>query len=373
MVSVKYEGDYPPLRQNTGSEQSRKACLRGTRVPVFLFGAWRSSDGDCCSDLLCSGEKQSLLDSLLLAQWEDHALSGLLRYDVTSCETKVIDGEKGFIALLNENWNVNSFTESQNKIQRSDCLKLDYVKADVEDLLFCVAIGDKEGPELIPSSTVPKDGIFVVVNANPVEYGHIFMVPCKLYWPRNVIDKKSLELVTQISAEISNCSFHAFYDHLPSNSGIYFQACYFPNPLPVELMPIISFFGEEKGIQICELADYPIKTLVFSGKQLKSLVGVVSVICSHLESQSIPFNLLISDCGTKIFLFPQVRVLEHRNPTTWECGGFFLFKQPLGFNNATEEGILKDLSMVSLDDEGFKELKQLCCDMAREFTAKAGV
>ncbi|MQM06810.1 hypothetical protein Taro_039639, partial [Colocasia esculenta] len=192
------------------------------RIPVFWLGTSKSSDGDLCSDFLGAGEKQSLLDSLLLAQWENRALKGLPRYDVTSCETKVIDGRKNFVALLNVNSNVNAFTEYENKIQQSGCQKLDYVKSDLEELLFCIAIGDKEGPEIVSSAMVPRDGIFFVVNANPIEYGHVLMVSCNVYSSPNAISKKSLELITRISAEIDNSYFHAFYDHLPSNSGKYF-------------------------------------------------------------------------------------------------------------------------------------------------------
>lgn len=61
-------------------------------------------------------------------------------------------------------------------------------------------------------------------------------------------------------------------------------------------------------MQICELADYPTRALVFIGKEHKSLAGTVSEICSHLERENTQFSLLVSDFGLKIFLFPQVNV-----------------------------------------------------------------
>ena len=48
------------------------------------------------------GAAGSLLDSVLLAEWEDRAEQGLFRYDVTACPTKVVPGAYGFIAQLNE-------------------------------------------------------------------------------------------------------------------------------------------------------------------------------------------------------------------------------------------------------------------------------
>ncbi len=48
------------------------------------------------------GEGSSLLDTVLLAEWEDRAEQGLFRYDVTACPTKVLPGAYGFVAQLNE-------------------------------------------------------------------------------------------------------------------------------------------------------------------------------------------------------------------------------------------------------------------------------
>ena len=44
----------------------------------------------------------SLLDTVLLAEWEERAEQGLFRYDVTACPTKPVSGVYGFIAQLNE-------------------------------------------------------------------------------------------------------------------------------------------------------------------------------------------------------------------------------------------------------------------------------
>lgn len=48
------------------------------------------------------GDGSSLLDTVLLAEWEDRAERGLFRYDVTACPTKVLPGAYGFVAQLNE-------------------------------------------------------------------------------------------------------------------------------------------------------------------------------------------------------------------------------------------------------------------------------
>ena len=48
------------------------------------------------------GSGSSLLDSVMLAEWEDRAEQGLFRYDVTACPTKPVPGAYGFIAQMNE-------------------------------------------------------------------------------------------------------------------------------------------------------------------------------------------------------------------------------------------------------------------------------
>ncbi|CAA6669924.1 unnamed protein product [Spirodela intermedia] len=386
MVSVEFEGDYPRMRQNKSSEQSKKAFLRDASVPVFWFGTSNISDRDWCLGFPRASEEQCLLDSLLLAQWEDRALKGLLRYDVNSCETKVVVGGKSFIVLLNESWNANSFQKHQAKVNRTDCVKFNHAKPDFEDLLFCVADGDKDSPEIVSSATIPLDGMFIVINANPVEYGHIFIVPCNLYQPPNATDKKSLEFVLRFSSEVKNSTFYAFYDRPSSSSHLYFQACYFPNPFPVEFTPIIPFFGEEGGIQIYELADYPTKALVFIGKEHQSLARKVSEICSHLERENTQFSLLVSDFGLKVFLFPQVNIetlpraetdLRWRSWLGWPgsgtrpsppCGlgvwGHLVFTDQADLDKATEGEIWKHLAAVSITDSCFEELKLICCNTA---------
>ena len=86
------------------------------------------------------------------------------------------------------------------------------------------------------------------------------------------------------------------------------QAGYFANPLPVELLPTVSVYGcmDNEGINIFELADYPLKALLFMSQNLELLVGLVAEICFALQQDNVVFNLLVSDSATKVFLFPQV-------------------------------------------------------------------
>ncbi|XP_020093016.1 GDP-L-galactose phosphorylase 1-like isoform X2 [Ananas comosus] len=311
MVSVtQVEGEYPFLRQNSSSEQSKgdQVPPKGIKTHLYSLGVI-PKDNDACGGSFTAEDSQSLLDTFLLSQWEYHAWRGQLEYDVTACEFKVISGRKKFIVQLNNRWNAQFLKEFENNfLEPLRFMKSNYMKNCKEEILFCVCQGEKESSELLPLTVLPKDGVLIIANAN-----------------------------------------------------------YFANPLPVELFPTISAYEDVliTDTQICEVMDYPLKTLVFMSKNLKSLVALVTKICSTLHSQNTAFNLLITDCGTKIYLFPQVKnVTMECQLFPWECGGYFVCNNEANYENISETEISKHLASVSLDDGSFKAFKHVCFSIA---------
>ncbi|XP_072988086.1 GDP-L-galactose phosphorylase 1-like [Typha latifolia] len=375
MVSVEQvEGrtDYPFLRQNSGSDQSKdhQVTLKGVKIHLYKLGIIARGN-DACGCFPCAAtDSQSLLDSVLLSQWEHCAWKGQLKYDVTTCQTKVINGEKKFVVQLNERWNSLFLEEFENNfLQPLGPISSNHIKSHKENVLFCVSQGEKESSEVVLSTMLPKDGILIIANANPVEYGHVFLVPYNINRLPLFLDKKMVELILRTAVEVNSSSFRVFFDSIISNRSdhIIFQASYFANPLPVELFPTVPVYADthRTGIHICEVADYPLKTLVFMGNNLDSLSNIITEICSNLRVHGSAFNLLITDFGTKIFLFPQAQSLIMDRPiSTWECGGYFVYGTKFGFDNASETEILKRMASVSLDDSSFQSLKHLCCSIA---------
>ncbi|XP_068653725.1 GDP-L-galactose phosphorylase 1-like [Aristolochia californica] len=359
MVSVKQlEDEYCLFKGTKGSELSHCSHpLKDIRIPIYQFGSVLARGSVATGVVPCAAEEQSLLDTLFLAQWENCAWKGLFRYDVMACETKVIQGRMGFVAQFNELWRSNHLPNTENNVSELG-----------DDVLFCVKNGEKTNSELIPSARVPRGADLVIANANPIEYGHVFMVPHSSHQRTLPQLARSLEMVIKVAAEIKNPSFHAFCDYYPSYSGGhhgYFEACYFANPLPVECVPVRPIAGvwQEKGIHICELEGYPLKTLSFKSKEnLQGLVTVVSKICSCLLEQNTAFNLLVSNCGTEIFLFLQV---DNSSPAVpaWECSGHFVFNSRLKFDLSTEDVLVKLLAAVSLGENEFQAMKLMCCEV----------
>ncbi|XVE89388.1 hypothetical protein DITRI_Ditri19aG0197700 [Diplodiscus trichospermus] len=295
---------------------------------------------------------------------------GCFRYDVTTSEIKVIAGKMKFLSQLNEGQITDHLAKSEgNTVHERDPFVFDCMKRP-EELLFCLASCKKAKAELIPVASLPKSAVLVIINVTPIEYGHVYLVPCTSNRLYQLLDARLVEIVTRVAAEINNQSFRVFYDcYRPNCSDVYFQAFYFPDPLPVEFRPVDTFFsGGKRGIHVCSVIDYPIKTISFETTlNLKMMAAAVSEICSHLEEKNVQYNLMISDSGKKIFLFLQRSCAASHAISAWECGGYFLFRNRYEFDEVTEDAMLKRLSSFSLDDNDFEAMKQLCCSIASKF------
>lgn len=81
----------------------------------------------------------SFLHDLLLGQWENRMSQGLFHYDVTTCETKILHGQYGFIAQLNEGRHLKKRpTEFRidQVLQPFDEKKFNFTKVGQEEVLF---------------------------------------------------------------------------------------------------------------------------------------------------------------------------------------------------------------------------------------------
>lgn len=78
-------------------------------------------------------------------------------------------------------------------------------------------------------------------------------------------------------------------------------------PFPIEKAPTKKIVKLNGGVKISKLVNYPVRGLVFEGGQtLDDLGNTVSEACISLQHNNIPYNVLISDCGRRVFLIPQV-------------------------------------------------------------------
>ncbi|KAI5058107.1 hypothetical protein GOP47_0026277 [Adiantum capillus-veneris] len=376
----------------SGKEPLGNCCTPGSALPLFKFprrhrfpsGAESPSAAESHAKIenLDYQKLSEFLDTVILAQWEDRAARGLFRYDVTACETKVLPGECGFIAQLNEGRHLKKrpteFRVDQ-VLQPFDPSKFNFTKAAKEELLFCVEGGDSPDGEFYTEAAVSDGTNAVVINVSPIEYGHILLVPKIIERIPQRIDVDSLHLAINMAVEAQNPFFRLGYNSLGAFATInhlHFQAYYLAVPFPVERARSIPLVSRKmnNGVKISELTDYPVRGLVFeSGDSLKELASAVGKCCCILQDKNIPFNLLIADCGSLVYLFPQCygerqacgkveqELLETQvNPAVWEISGHIVLKRKEDYERASEESAWRLLAEVSLDAESFNDLKIVC-------------
>jgi GDP-L-galactose phosphorylase len=86
------------------------------------------------------------------------------------------------------------------------------------------------------------------------------------------------------------------------------QAYYLAAPFPIERAPTTRVpYGRKKGgVKVYELSKYPVRGLVFEMcNSMEDLSIAVANACIYLQNEDIPYNVLITDRGARVFLLPQ--------------------------------------------------------------------
>ncbi|PON53692.1 GDP-L-galactose/GDP-D-glucose phosphorylase [Parasponia andersonii] len=369
-------------------------CLPVSKLPLYAFkkdGEGGDGDGVMNTD---EDSHMSFLHSLLLGQWEERMKRGLFRYDVTTCETKVIPGEYGFVAQLNEGRHSKKrLTESRvdQVLQPFDENKFNFTKVGQEEVLFRFESSSHNRSHFFQTAPSTADMAsnspnVVAINVSPIEYGHVLLIPRVLDCLPQRIDHESFLLALHMSKEAADPFFRLGYNSLGAFATInhlHFQAYYLAVPFPVEkaLTQRANIRMEKldnKGVIVSQLLNYPVRGLVFEGgNSTQDLSDVVASSCILLQENNIPFNVLISDCGKRVFLFPQSfaekqalgevsqDILDTQvNPAVWEISGHVVLKRKKDFEDASEAYAWRLLAEVSLSEERFEEAKAYILEAA---------
>ncbi|CAM0874810.1 unnamed protein product [Alopecurus aequalis] len=342
-------------------------CLPASKLPLYAFKANPKKPAE--EDGLPT---EFFLNSLLLAQWEDRVARGLFRYDVTACETKVIPGELGFVAQLNEGRHLKKRpTEFRVDcvLQPFDSAKFNFTKVGQEEVLFRFENGGGDDSYFLdnaPSTESDHAPNVVAINVSPIEYGHVLLIPRVLDRLPQRIDHESFLLALHMAAEAASPYFRLGYNSLGAFATInhlHFQA-------PTKKIPLAKSVLRS-GVKVSKLINFPVRGLVFErGNTLKDLADVVTNACIWLQDNNVPFNVLISDSGRRIFLFPQCYAEKQAlgevsqdlldtqvNPAVWEISGHIVLKRRTDFEEASEDSAWRLLAEVSLSEERFEEVK----------------
>ncbi|KAJ9672194.1 hypothetical protein PVL29_025718 [Vitis rotundifolia] len=360
----------------------KQCCIQGARLPLYAFKKVK----DVVNEKASNGDENKeqpvpFLDSLVLGEWEDRMQKGLFRYDVTACETKVIPGEYGFIAQLNEGRHLKKRpTEFRvdKVLQPFDGNKFNFTKVGQEEVLFQFEPSNDGEPEFIPNAPIDVENStsVVAINVSPIEYGHVLLIPRIFECLPQRIDRESFLLALDMAVEAGNPYFRLGYNSLGAFATInhlHFQAYYLATPFPIEKAPTRKITTAGNGVKIFELLKYPVRGLVFEGGDtLQDLANTVADSCICLQDNNIPFNVLIADAGKRIFLFAQCyaekqalgevnqELLDTQvNPAVWEVSGHIVLKRKEDYEGASEENAWRLLAEVSLSEERFREVNAL--------------
>lgn len=390
--------------QGCGRDCLGDCCIPGAKLPLYTFGVkartivglgkkghtggedHRVPDdvGDCDEFRKDDSQQQEnyFLDELLLAQWEDRMARGLFRYDVTACETKMLPGEYGFIAQLNEGRHLQKrpteFRVDQ-VLQPFDPKKFNFTKVGQEEILFQLGPSEDGVSEYYEIAPVLASPNVVAINVSPIEYGHVLLVPRVFDRLPQRIDQDSFLLALHMAAEANNPYFRLGYNSLGAFATInhlHFQAYYLAAPFPIERAPTkrICYGRKKGGVKLSELSQFPVRGLVFERcKSLQDLSEAVAKACIFLQNENIPYNVLIADRGSRVFVLPQCfaerqargevdpEILDTQvNPAVWEISGHIVLKRKEDYDLATEDYAWKLLAEVSLSHDRFEEVKAAC-------------
>ncbi|KAF5950703.1 hypothetical protein HYC85_012696 [Camellia sinensis] len=220
----------------------------GAKLPLYAFKRVNKIVGEKGLIALDYIEPSiAFLDSLLLGEWEDRMQRGLFRYDVTACETKVIPGEYGFIAQLNEGRNLKKRPiefRVDKVLQPFDGNKFNFTKVGQEEVLFQFEASDEDNEtQFFPNAPIDVENSpsVVAINVSPIEYGHVLLIPWILECLPQRIDRVSFLLALYMAAEAGNPYFRLGYNSLGAFATInhlHFQAYYLAVPFPIEKAPI---------------------------------------------------------------------------------------------------------------------------------------
>ena len=144
-----------------------------SKLPLYAFKKGVKDSTEAGIEISSEGQPPAaFLNNLLLGQWEDRMSRGLFRYDVTLCETKIIPGNYGFIAQLNEGRHMKKRpTEFQvdRVLQPFDENKFNFTKIGQEEVLFRFEQSKDNNAQYFPVSPVTADSSsanVVAINVN---------------------------------------------------------------------------------------------------------------------------------------------------------------------------------------------------------------
>ncbi|KAL3719509.1 hypothetical protein ACJRO7_004473 [Eucalyptus globulus] len=168
-----------------------------------------------------------------------------------------------------------------------------------------------------------------LLQVSPIEYGHVLLIARVLDCLPQRIDHMSFFLALSLAKEAADRFSRMGYNSLGTFATInhlHFQGYYLASPFPVEKVPTLrvmtSTSMQRYAVVVSQLLKFPVRSLVFEGGDtLWDLSSAVANSCILLQHNNIPFNILIADCGKRVFLFPQQQKMKLKGRRRLQVAG----------------------------------------------------
>jgi GDP-L-galactose phosphorylase len=260
----------------------------------------------------------------------------------------------------------------------------------------------------------------IVINVSPIDYGHVLLVPRVLDDLPQLLSPSTLRLALQFAQEAGNPYLRVGFNSLGAYATInhlHFQAYYLAATMPYERAPttllprrqqprssssnggvgggasaVVSPSGGDgpsaaappllsraealvgapvAGVRLSRTSDYPVRGFVAEGGTLAARAQVIGAAAVELQRRNQPHNLLISDAGGRVFLFPQ-RYAQRQargdvepellatgvNPAVFEIAGHMIMKSREDYDAVSQDLAWRLLDAISLTEDGFLALAE---------------
>lgn len=338
-------------------------------------------------DMVSMVEDKSMVEMILLGLWDRCNEKGLFRYDVTATSTRRVPGSHGFLLQLNEGRLTKKRTTEfklPDVVMDFDESKFNFTKVNMEEVLFQFDTNIAHGIQIEENATTGRSPNLVLINVSPIEYGHMLLIPRVLDRLPQLVNEENIYLALQFTAAVNNPYFRLNYNSFGAFATInhmHYQGYFAMAPFPAEKAPTVTIersVFDSNYVRVSKMTNFPVLGWVFEmvaafGASLRPMSEAIGTICAKLQEMEVPHNLMVTDCGSRILMWPQCyqKKLVHGqvpqkyldtgvNPAASEIAGHMIFKRQIDYETYTQGELWKFLSLCSLSDDRFDELTDIC-------------
>ncbi|XP_067681230.1 GDP-D-glucose phosphorylase 1-like [Haliotis asinina] len=339
-------------------------------------------------------DKKSKFDRELTGRWDKCMENGVFRYDMQHLDTRVIPGDKGYVAQLNS-LRATERRKPQTIMSVSQPFNPDlfnFTKVHTKEILFrLLNTDDSTSKEVTMNGTTDSaqepERHIIIINVSPLEYGHVLIVPQVNRCYPQVLTETAVKVGLESMLLSSHRGFRIGFNSLcayASVNHLHMHAYYLEQQLLVEHCDV-----EPLGPHVHELTVMPCHGFAFQlhGSTVTKISRLIHKITNYFHNNDIAHNLFITR-GTvfgepqsstnrtiRMYLWPRkkfigTKVPDEFNVAVIELAGHLPIKDESSFQSLTEETADHIISDASLPLEEYNQIKTKVVEMAKQLDAK---